>query len=247
MREDGIEMKRFWKNIGKPLLVGVVLGLCLIGLQQRLAIDPDTFWRYYAMVAVPLVVGMFLYNHFYHRRYNKKMCALLELLEAGEIDRYLTELTALEQQAKGRYLRLVFRMNRVPAYTDREQYAQAIELLESLSAEPLRGDMKTVHALNLCGCYFFTDQPERAWPLYRAWEKRFRILAAHPMYAGHFAALEVLAAIYDGEYDTAEQLLTQAEEQYTTHRLQQDYGRIRAILAQKRPCEADAVSSQTQS
>lgn len=221
------------KRILKIFAMGLVFGTLLLIVQRALGIPQDVFLQYYWVFGTVVIVSAVLYNHLYIGRYVKKMKSAAALLNAGRIDDYIETVGQLRHKAKGRYLKNLFTVNLSVGYCDRGEYDQAIELLESLWGARLYGVVKMVHRLNLCGCYFYADQADKAMALYQKSQREFRLYRKTKLYGGNIAVLAIFAAIYNNELSHAAQLLKSAREAWDHPRLQDDYRYLEEKLQQE--------------
>lgn len=219
-------MKHIWKVIG----IGVVLGIALLLVQKALHIPEEIFMRYYWLLGVAVVAAAVLFNHFYHRSFLKKMKTAAILLEQGKPQEYIQAVEALRQKAKGRYLQNLFTLNLSAGYCDLKEYKKAIELLKSLENARLYQDLKLVYHINLCICYFYDGQSEKALALYENSQKLFRSPLAAKLYSGNIAVLDVFALMEQGEYGRAKELLATTREVCSNSRLQVDFAYLEEKL-----------------
>lgn len=218
------------KHVIKVVAFGIVLGVVLTVLQNALQIEKNTFLRGYFIVGIAVIVGAALVNLLYNRHYWKQMRKAAELLGEGRTEEYVETVDRFLQRAKGRRLKNLLKLNLSAGYCDLKQYDRAIQILEELSQEKLTGVVKMTHRLNLCLCYFYSGQNDKAVELYQASEKEFAPFRENAYYGGSLAILEILAALEKGERDRAEALLKQAKETWNYPRLQDDYRRIEERL-----------------
>jgi len=218
LREE-INMKRILKVIG----IGVAMGLALLVVQQALHIPEEIFMRYYWIFAVAVVAAAVLFNHFYHRHFQKKMKTAALFLQQGKPREYIQAVEELRQKAKGRHLQNLFTLNLSAGYCDLKEYKKAIELLKSLENARLYHAFKLVYHINLCVCYFYDGQTEKAMALYQRSQKLFASPLSVKLYGGNVAVLDVFALIEQGEFDQAKELLATAREKWSDSRLQADF------------------------
>ena len=124
-------------------------------------------------------------------------------------------------------------MNLAAGYIDLKQFDKAIELLEGISDKKLAGTaVKTVYRLNLCTCYFNTDQGEKALKLYNDSQKIFEAQRGGKLYGVNIAVVDMLAAIQNRRYDQAEQLLDQARRTWDDPRFREAFQEIERTLTE---------------
>lgn len=221
------------KHFLKVIVAGVCLGVVLVVIQIVFQFDRDALLRGYWSFAAVLIVAAALFNILYNLRYQKKMQAAAALLEEGRPAEYIAAVESLLQTARGRYVRNTLTLNLTAGYCDLKQFDKAIDILEGLSGERLRGIVKTVQRLNLCACYFYTGQQSKAMELYRASQKEFAPYRKTAVYGGSVAVLDMFAAIGEGRSKDAEALLKTARETWDRPRLRDDYQYIEALLAEQ--------------
>lgn len=218
------------KRILRILVLGICLGLFLGFLRSKLQIESGVFMTWYWSLAAVVLIGIILFNTVYIRQFAKKMQEAAILLEAGEPRAYIKAVEKLRGQARGRFLKNLFQLNLSAGYCDLKQYAKAISLLEPLSVSHLRGDMRLVHCLNLCVCYFYSGQASKAMQLYEASETVLAPYRNCRPYGGNLAVLDMLAALERKEYGAAGAMLAEAREKWDSPRLAEDYAYIEERL-----------------
>jgi tetratricopeptide (TPR) repeat protein len=161
------------------------------------------------------------------------MKQIAPLLEAGKPQEYVAGVEQLLETAKGQNLRKILTMNLAAGYIDLKQFDKAIELLEGISDKKLAGTaVKTVYRLNLCTCYFNTDQGEKALKLYNDSQKIFEAQRGGKLYGVNIAVVDMLAAIQNRRYDQAEQLLDQARRTWDDPRFREAFQEIERTLTE---------------
>lgn len=219
-------MKRKRKIIGFGICIGIMLAIAknAVGLENAL------FWRYYGIFAAIILVGSVGINIAYNRSYQRKMQRILSLLEERPRE-YIAQLEGMLEKAKGENLRNVLRLNLAAGYMEAGERPRAIAILEELSGQRLPGAAaKVAHTINLCECYFYTNQSEKAMQLYRENTALFTRFREDAQYGGNIAALDILAAYCEGELARAAELLEAAQRKWDKPRFQRDFQEIAAHM-----------------
>ena len=222
------------KRILKTIALGVVLGLVLLMIQRGLGIDEDAFLRGYWIAAPVLLIGVVLFNVLYNLCYQRKVRALVPLLQEGKAEEFAAGMERLLQTARGKGLRSLLQLNLAAGQLEAGQTARAVRLLEELAACRFRGSAEAVRRLNLCLGYFRGGQCGQALALYRESQPMFRPLRERGDFGASLAELDVLAAAADRQYGQAEALLRAAQTRWTGPRFQEDFRRIGDFLAEKK-------------
>ncbi len=220
-------MKRFIKIV----LLGFCIGIISVVIQNMLHIDSDVFLRYYWIAAVVIVLLILVLNIGYNFFYFKKIKNAIKLLEMCKPQEYVEIMEQLLQKAKGKGLKNLLRLNLTAGYCDLKEYEKALAVLEDMNHIPLKNDLALVHHLNLCICYFYTGQTEKAMALYQKPKESFSSYVKHPdAFRQHFLSLDILAAIAERDFEKADKLLNQAEETWHDLRSQKLYAETRNTL-----------------
>ena len=214
------------RRAGRTLATGVILGIALGFITSALEIDKDVFLKYYIVVAVLIVVGVFLYNYLYIRKHNKAMNQAINLLNEGKTEEYMDRVSELERKVKGKALKNLMRLNLTAGYCDLKEYNKALEILENLKKEKLKGDVELVWRLNTCLCYFYTGRTNDAMQLYNESKSLFSSSKKKGLHVPNIAILDMLAMIEDGRKKEARQYLEFAKEKWPQMRLEEDYRMI---------------------
>ena len=223
-------MKHFAKIIALGAVLGVVLGLLMISVQRVLGIDEDVFRPISQIVVIAVIMAGGIITFLYNSHYRKKVLAANALFEAGKAEEYIAAMEELLCTAKGRSLRNTLTINLAAGFCEAKQYDRGTELLEGLSAESFFGETALVYRLDLCLCYFYTGQNDRALALYRESQKKFSKGRSGRL-AGDLAVLDMYAALAEGRHAEVKTLLETARATWDQPRLREDYDRIAAQLA----------------
>lgn len=230
---DGAEREVLMKQIIRMVLAGICLGLVLLLVQKGLHIEEAVFMKWYWLAAPGIIAAAVLVHVLYHYSYQKKMRALAALLEEGSTDAYIEGVQSLLASAKSNSLKQVLKLNLSAGYCEKRQFEAALGILEELSEEPLHGVIKMIHRLNLCVCYFYMSQNDKALSLYRESEKTFAPYRGSSSYGGNLAVLDMLAAIAKGDYFGAKKLLEHAKSTWNTKRLAAEYADLEKLIVKK--------------
>lgn len=218
------------RRVGRTLASGVALGIALGFITSVLDIDKDVFLKYYIVVAILIVVGVFLYNLLYIRKHNQEMNQAINLLNEGKTEEYMDRVSELERKVKGKALKNLMRLNLTAGYCDLKEYDKALEILENLRKEKLKGDVELVWRLNTCLCYFYTGRTKEAMQLYNESKAFFSSSKKKGLHVPNIAILDMLAMIENGRKKEARQYLEFAREKWPQMRLEEDYRMIDELL-----------------
>ncbi|MBR5000822.1 MAG: hypothetical protein IKY08_02550 [Firmicutes bacterium] len=221
------------RRAGRTVAIGVALGISLGFITSVLDIDRDVFMKYYIVAAILIVVGVFLYNLLYIRKHNQEMNQAINLLNEGKTEEYMVRVSELERKVKGKALKNLMRLNLTAGYCDLKEYEKALEILETLRKEKLKGDVELVWRLNTCLCYFYTGRRKEAMQLYNESKALFSSSKKKGLHVPNIAILDMLAMIEDGRKKEARQYLEFAREKWPQMRLEEDYRMIDALLNKK--------------
>lgn len=212
-------MKRFFRT----LILGICWALPFLLAEIIFQIPYLTLLRYYLFLSGILIAGMTGFNLCYNLYYQKKMNAAAQLFKTGRTEEYIAEVESMRRRAKGRFAIQLCTVNLSAGYSNLKQYDKAVELLESLSDQKMSGVLKLVHRLNLCICYFYQKQTDRAMALYKDSQEIFRQYRNSKSYGGNIAILDIYAAVGAMDYTYAAQLLHTARSTWTNPRFLEDY------------------------
>ena len=221
------------RRAGRTVAIGVALGISLGFITSVLDIDKDVFMKYYIVAAILIVLGVFLYNLLYIRKHNQEMNQAINLLNEGKTEEYMVRVSELERKVKGKALKNLMRLNLTAGYCDLKEYEKALEILETLRKEKLKGDVELVWRLNTCLCYFYTGRTKEAMQLYNESKAFFSASKKKGLHVPNIAILDMLAMIEDGRKKEARQYLDFAREKWPQMRLEEDYRMIDALLNKK--------------
>lgn len=219
------------KHIFKVIIAGICLGIILVFIKEGLQIDDDAFTRYYYWIAAVVVIGAVAVNLVYNISYQNRVRKAAKLLDEEKPLEYLSEIEKLLKSAKGNNLRNVLTLDLAAGYVEIKQFDKAIPMLEELSSKRLTGSaVKVAHQINLCLCYFETEQSEKAMKLYDKSQILFEKYRNGKIYGANIALLDILAAIQDGSLTQAEQILNEAKKKYENPRFQKAFYEVSDVL-----------------
>jgi len=218
------------RRVSKTLVTGVVLGLGLGFITSALDIDKDVFFNYYIFAAVLIVIGIFFYNLLYIRKHNQEISRAIALFNEGKTEDYIKRVSELERKVKRKALKNLMRLNLTAGYCDLKEYDKALEILEALKNEKLKGDVELVWRLNTCLCYFYTGRTKEAMQLYNESKHLFTAAKKKGVHVSNIAILDMMAMIEDGRKKEARQYLEFAREKWPQMRLEEDYRMIEERL-----------------
>lgn len=232
-------MKQIRKWMLRTIIIGVCLGSLFLLGKIIFQISDAEIWNYYLTFAgvvlacsVIVLVGSIGFNLIYNFRYQKKMNAAIQLLHAGHTEEYIEKMESMLSLAKSRFAVNLLTINLSAGYINLKQYDKAAQLLEPLSKVKLLAPFKVVHRINLCLCYFYQKQTERAMALYEDSQTLFRSHQSRKLYGGNIAILDIHAAISKEDYTQAEELLHTAQTAWDDPLFLEDYHQLEQILCQ---------------
>lgn len=221
-----LQIRKYMKIFACVIPLGLLLGI----LKSMFSIPDEIFWKIYCTFGGFVIVGCVLFNYCYHRHYANKMKEACKILEEKGPDAYIEFINGLLQKAKGKHLKAFFTVNLSVGYTDKKDYKKALELLESVSSSPMRGELKMVYKLNLCCNYYYDNQGEKARSIYEESLKIFSPFRETPIYGGNIAVIDMFMELENKNYDLAEGLLKSGKSKWNNPRLQDDFRYIEEIL-----------------
>lgn len=220
------------KRILKIIVLGTCLGLAMIVLQKSLNIDTNDFMHMYWIAAIAIILGALLINVVYNIPYQQKVQKAAKLLEDGKTYEYIDELKKLLKTAKGQNLRNVLSLNLAAGYLEAKEFNIAIPMLEELSGKRLTGSgVKAAHRINLCMCYFDTEQYDKAIALYDESRRLFDQYRNSKPFGANIIILDIFMAVQAKQYAQANALLDTAKKTYDTPRFQKAFCEMAEILA----------------
>lgn len=215
-------MKRFFLILAAGLVCGIVLAV----VRSALHLSQAAVWLLLAVA----VAGIFVFNLLYVRRYVKQIQAVLPLLEQNQVRAYIEALEELRGRVKGRFLKNLVDMDLSVGYLQDRRFDEAIDMMEALSEQDLKGNWNTVLRLNLCFTYFRAGRYREGMELYQESRSIFERARGSSAYQGTLALVEIFAAIAEGRYQDAQAQLDQARATWNTPRSQANYYYLQTLL-----------------
>lgn len=212
------------KRVMKIILAGICIGIVLLLIQKIFRIDENTLIQGYWIVAFIVVIGAVLINICYNFYYSGRIKKSIQLMNEGKIQEYTDCISKLLKTAKGKNLRKILKLNLAAGYMEMKQFEHAISILEELSEEGLKGSLfNMIHRINLCQSYFETGQYDKASAIYEENQPLFLKYKEDKDYGGYILMVDVEAAIMNGQYILAEELLKKAKTESYDMRLQKGF------------------------
>lgn len=222
-------MKRFiWVSV-----LAVTLGLVMTALQAVLGWELGKFLRGYWIGAATILLAAAVMNLRYRRRCRRQLRRAAALLEEGKADEYITTVEGLLKSVPGGPLKNELRLNLAAGYYYKKDFLAAIRMLEQLEDVRLPAPLRLLQRLNLCLCYFYTNQDKRAMAVYQASDELFAPYRGGKTYGKNIAVADMLADIQKGEYDNARELLATARETWDEPGIRLDFDYIETLLEGK--------------
>lgn len=228
-----MKMKRQFKKYIKLFACIMLFGLSIGIIKGMVDVPDDIFWRIYYITSGTVIIGCIIFAYYYIKYYGKKMKEAIKILEAKKPDEYIQCVNALLSKAKGIYLRTLFTINLSAGYSEKKEYKRAIELLESVSENPMSGVLKMIYKLNLCCNYYYDNQREKARSIYQESLKIFKAYRESPVYGGNIAVIDILMELEKENYDLAEASFVIAKSKWNNPLLQEDFLYIEEVLKER--------------
>lgn len=222
-------MKRFLQIS----VFAVTLGLVMTALQFLLDWELGAFLRGYWIGTGTILLAAMILNLRYRGRYRQSLREAAALLEAGKTDEYITTVKGLLADAQGEPLKNQLRLNLTAGYCAKKDFSSAIRILEELEDAQLPAMLRMFQRLNLCLCYFYTNQDERAVAVYDASDEIFAPYRGGVAYGKNLAVADMLADIHKGSFDAAKELLDAARKTWTDPGIAADFDYIETLLEGK--------------
>ena len=192
------------------IVLGIVYGCILLFCKKILNLSSKDMTRLYicssiAILAVTAIVNL-VYNFIYARKINRLIP-----------------------------LRTIAQLNLTPALIENGEYTSAVAILEKIENNmrkfPL-GDM--VRRLNLCMCYFYLKDYDKAEVLYTNSKSIFEKYRDHEEYKKHFVVLDLFMDICcNDKKDGIVERIKEARGKYTDKNLIGDFDYLDSLIEDK--------------
>lgn len=221
------------KKIWKPIGLGVILGVLMIMLQQRLDVDSDLFLSYYWKIAIAFLLLAVLINLTYYLIMVKKLKDIMAFFEQEDYSTFIERMEAVLIKAKGKHLINVIKINLAAGYSSNKDYAKALDLLNEVDVRSLNhADISLVYWVNRCGVHFKLGDYETFRTDYVLQTALFEKYRDHASYDEALAQLEVLHDIVQGNWKAADQGLAEIRTRWPHSKHQGDYEELQKIIDQ---------------
>ena len=217
------------RGILKPMALGALVGVILLAIQNVFKIPEASFQKWVFITFALILVGSLFINILFVRKYQKRIHKQIALLEAGNAQAALLDMQDMLEMAKVKKLKnieRVCRLNMTAALCDLKEYEKALELLESMDREKIKGNEEFVYDLNLCACYFYVGNYEKGLDVYDRSYTVFQRFKDNPFYGGYVAVVTIWAMLALKQYDKAHAMLEKAKIKWNKERLYEDYKMI---------------------
>jgi tetratricopeptide (TPR) repeat protein len=220
------------KRVSRIVIMGVAYGGALLICKWVFKLSTKQVMWLYIWSAAAIIIISALVNLVYNVVYSKKINQLIPLLNEGKCDEYLKEMTAIRDRVKSKHLKNLAQLNLTPALIEKKEYRHAADILEGLEGAVQKfPSAEMVRRLNLCFCYFYLKDYDKAETLYENSKPVFEKFRDHETYHKHFVVLELFRDICgNGNKDEAAERLKEARETYTDKNLIGDFEYLETLL-----------------
>lgn len=222
------------KRIIRILILGIILGLGMLIIQNIFNLDNDKFMSYYwkfALVFLALVVISYIVYHLY---FNHKIKKALDYFEKGKYQIYIEEMKKLLSSARGDLLKDVIRLNLAAAYLNNEEFDKGLQTLEEIDIKSLSQEIyRLVYYINLNIAYFELGQYHNFKDMYLSKKDLFEKYKDDENYGKNIDQLRIMEAIVDEKYDLALNLIDKAELKWENPDFTEDYQSFIDLIKEK--------------
>ncbi len=151
----------------------------------------------------------------WHRKMQKKLAEALKiLLEEKDPDRYMEELHKLFEGVKRRNLLVSYYVNLSVAYAEKKEYEKALDCLEKIESDRLRGQFKAAYWANRSLFCFHLGKGEEGRDILQKQGMLLSKYKEHPYAAETLDILPVLEQMSLSEWEKAEELLAEVRNKW---------------------------------
>lgn len=219
------------KRVGKCFLFGLILGIVLLIIKIKFGIEDAVIYRILIYVGIAIIGVALIFNFIYNLHYNIKINKLIVLLDKGQNDEYINGIEQLLTKAKGKYLPVILKIDLCAGYIEAKRFDEALPILEELMTHKLKPEQALLcHRVNLCLCYFQTNQIDKAISLYDENKPLFRKYKDTMNHGGHIAILHILKLVANGENEKALAGIEKAKGKWSNARIQKALDEIKDTL-----------------
>ena len=217
------------------IVLGIVYGCILLFCKKILNLSSKDMTRLYICSSIAILVVTAIVNLVYNFIYARKINRLIPLLKEGETKQYFEKMTEIKNKVKSKHIRTIAQLNLTPALIENGEYTSAVAILEEIENNmrkfPL-GDM--VRRLNLCMCYFYLKDYDKAEVLYTNSKSIFEKYRNHEEYKKHFVVLDLFMDICcNDKEDGIVERIKEARGKYTDKNLIGDFDYLDSLIEDK--------------
>ncbi|WRS28134.1 hypothetical protein U6B65_03125 [Oscillospiraceae bacterium MB08-C2-2] len=208
------------------------LGL-LLGILKGYFDWPDAvFWKIYLTIGAAAIVGAYLFNLIWYRRFAGRINALLPILrEEKNPDRYIEENQKLLEGLRPQGLRAVLHINLCAAYCQKKEFDRAKEQLGMVNPKYVRKLNRVIYLMDMAYVHFYLGEQQEALAAMEENRKGLQELAESESYGSLVCVLHVFEALAQEKNSRAAELLDMARQKWPGDQLLEELD----ILSRKNP------------
>lgn len=210
-------------NLFKALSLGVALGLVIVAAENIFKIPHEVIRKGY-LIAAPLIIILSMgVNVIWQTRFQNKIKALMPILvEQENPDLFIDENEKLLKTIKHPYNKALLLINISAGYSDKKEYEKAREALLSIPEKGIRGINGVIYYVDLVHYNFKLMNTAEAIVLMDKHKKEFEAFENHKIIGKHIKMNKVLYLRAKEQFEEADLLLKQLEEEETDKRFLKD-------------------------
>lgn len=207
-------MEKNRRKARKIFWIVVIAGSALLGVQEAALglerADANLLLMFWLLC---LFIASIWIDLFWGRKLQRKLMEIQKiLLEEKDADRYIEELQKLFAGAKRKYLLDSYYVNLSAAYAEKKEYEKALDCLEKINPNRLRGQIKAAYWANKSLFCFHAGKGEEGRRILREQETLFFRYREQPYAAEVLGILPILEQMSLGHWQEAESLLAPIKE-----------------------------------
>lgn len=222
------------KQLTRVVILGLLLGLLLLVLQYVFKIPSESIRYWYPRIGVLVVLLSVVAFGYYHRRFYKKLNALVENYYEQDKEAFLRENLALLEKTKNKTQKAMASLNTSAAYAALERFKDAKTILEAVSDKDLPGDNRYVRIVNLTYTYFRLGENKKAYALIDEHREKLVQLQEKGLMLGRSIAINfIYEMILKANKAEAEKMLEELKAQEAVLLLEGDFLFLEKQIARK--------------
>ncbi|NLY09157.1 MAG: hypothetical protein GXZ11_04560 [Tissierellia bacterium] len=209
------------RKISKIIVIGVLIGILMLLLQNKLGWSDSLLMYYYKWTATIIILGAIAFNIVWQILFIKKVLGTAKLLEDGKVDDYIGENEAILDKTTNPMRQAMIKLNIAVGYGEKNNYRKALSIMEEININLVRGINRGVYINNLAYFLFKNNRDNEGLAILSKYDSEL-VKWQNTNLGPHIYFTNILAQVAQGDNDKAKEMLANVLETVKDKRILED-------------------------